>query len=261
MWPGVPVTACASIRPLASNTPAARSPDSRTMVLKAVRCSVWACSSTTAIRRLHMICLSIRLDGAALSMLIFRERLGSRRVGWLSVQAIDFMRGLRRDQTISQVCLDTVAVTLPGIADAATAGRLDHNPLTGGDEMTALARQLGAGFQADIAGGAVQAFIKTARREFHPLEGTIEEERLVDAVFHFDVLTEAAAHAAGAAGVLAIFLAPDDDGRHRFEDLDRATAHPAWKSCRRQAVPERQRAHAAGGDDADHELFTEARRT
>ena len=30
-WPGVPVTACASMRPLRSNTPAERSPHSRTI--------------------------------------------------------------------------------------------------------------------------------------------------------------------------------------------------------------------------------------
>ena len=53
--PGVPVTACASMRPSRSNTPAERSPASRTEVLKAVRSIVCACSSTTAIRRLHMI--------------------------------------------------------------------------------------------------------------------------------------------------------------------------------------------------------------
>src|SRR3954468_23116290 len=60
-WPGVPVTACASIRPLRSNTPAERSPHSRTIGLKAVRSSTCACSSTTAISRCHMICRSIRL--------------------------------------------------------------------------------------------------------------------------------------------------------------------------------------------------------
>src|SRR4051795_6169224 len=60
-WPGVPVTACASMRPLRSNTPAERSPHSRTIGLKAVRSSTWACSSTTAIKRCHMICRSIRL--------------------------------------------------------------------------------------------------------------------------------------------------------------------------------------------------------
>ena len=52
-WPGVPVTACASMRPPRSNTPAERSPDSRTVVEKAVRIMVCACSSTTAIRRFH----------------------------------------------------------------------------------------------------------------------------------------------------------------------------------------------------------------
>ncbi|MEY9766647.1 hypothetical protein ABH988_007432 [Bradyrhizobium ottawaense] len=51
----MPVTACASIRPLRSNTPAERSPHSRTIGLKAVRSSTWACSSTTAISRCHMI--------------------------------------------------------------------------------------------------------------------------------------------------------------------------------------------------------------
>src|SRR4051794_40057527 len=60
-WPGVPVTACASMRPLRSNTPAERSPHSRTIGLKAVRSSTWACSSTTAMSRCHMICRSIRL--------------------------------------------------------------------------------------------------------------------------------------------------------------------------------------------------------
>ena len=50
-WPGVPVTACASIRPCRSNTPADRSPDSRTVVENAVRIIVCACSSTTAMRR------------------------------------------------------------------------------------------------------------------------------------------------------------------------------------------------------------------
>src|ERR1700751_1460871 len=54
-WPGVPVTACASIRPCRSNTPAERSPASRTDVETAVPSMVCACSSTTAINRFHMI--------------------------------------------------------------------------------------------------------------------------------------------------------------------------------------------------------------
>ena len=59
MWPGVPVTACASMRPSRSNTPAEISPASRAEVLNAVRTSVCACSSTTESRRFHMICSSI----------------------------------------------------------------------------------------------------------------------------------------------------------------------------------------------------------
>ena len=47
IWPGVPVTACATMRPLASNIAVARSPASRTTGLKAMRCSARACSLTT----------------------------------------------------------------------------------------------------------------------------------------------------------------------------------------------------------------------
>ena len=53
------MTACASIRPSRSKTPAERSPASRTEVEKAVRIMVCACSSTTAMSRLHMICVWI----------------------------------------------------------------------------------------------------------------------------------------------------------------------------------------------------------
>ena len=58
-WPGVPVTACASMRPCRSNTPAERSPHSRTIGENAVRISTCACSSTTAMSRFHMICRSM----------------------------------------------------------------------------------------------------------------------------------------------------------------------------------------------------------
>src|SRR5581483_6819812 len=69
-WPGVPVTACASMRPWRSNTPAERSPASRTEVENAVRSMVCACSSTTAISRFHMIwvwiCASAALGRATM---------------------------------------------------------------------------------------------------------------------------------------------------------------------------------------------------
>src|ERR1700733_3161435 len=55
MWPGVPVTACAIMRPCRSKMPAERSPASRTVVENAVRIMICAYSSTTAMRRFHMI--------------------------------------------------------------------------------------------------------------------------------------------------------------------------------------------------------------
>src|SRR5690242_12240145 len=59
MWPGVPVTACASNCPAGLNTPAERSPASRTTVENATRIMVRACSSTTAISRSHITWLRI----------------------------------------------------------------------------------------------------------------------------------------------------------------------------------------------------------
>ncbi len=53
-WPGVPVTAWASILPSRSNTPAEMSPASRALVEKAVRTSARACSSTTERSRFHI---------------------------------------------------------------------------------------------------------------------------------------------------------------------------------------------------------------
>src|SRR3981081_4641012 len=55
MWPGVPVTAWASIFPCASKTAADRSPTSRTIGVNAVRMSAAACSSVTAMRRVQRI--------------------------------------------------------------------------------------------------------------------------------------------------------------------------------------------------------------
>src|SRR5687767_1643911 len=130
MWPGVPVTAWASMRPRASNTPAARSPDSRTMVLKAVRCSACAGSSTTAIRRLHMICLSIRLALIRLSILILPNRFG-----WRSVRrrkAVDAVRGGSGDQPVGEIAHDQAAIAQLRIADAAAARRQDDDALAAG---------------------------------------------------------------------------------------------------------------------------------
>ena len=55
MWPGVPVTACATIQPRRSKTPAERSPASRTMEVNDVRMSAAACSLTTPISRFQQM--------------------------------------------------------------------------------------------------------------------------------------------------------------------------------------------------------------
>jgi hypothetical protein len=51
MWPGVPVSDCATIQPRESKTPQARSSDSRTTVLNAVRIRAACCSLTIEVSR------------------------------------------------------------------------------------------------------------------------------------------------------------------------------------------------------------------
>ena len=55
MWPGVPVTACATMKPRRSKTPAERSPASRTIDVNDVRWSAAACSLTTPISRFQQM--------------------------------------------------------------------------------------------------------------------------------------------------------------------------------------------------------------
>src|SRR5882724_7071816 len=55
MWPGVPVLACATMRPRLSNNAHAKSPASRTTGLKAMRCNALARSVTMPIRLDHRI--------------------------------------------------------------------------------------------------------------------------------------------------------------------------------------------------------------
>src|SRR5260221_8403485 len=59
MCPGVPVMACATMRASVSNSAVARSPASRTMGLKAMRCNAFACSLTMLIRLPHRISSSM----------------------------------------------------------------------------------------------------------------------------------------------------------------------------------------------------------
>ena len=64
MWPGVPVTACATMKPRRSKTPAERSPASRTIEVNDVRMSAAACSLTTPTSRLQQMS---RVTGSIMS--------------------------------------------------------------------------------------------------------------------------------------------------------------------------------------------------
>ena len=64
MWPGVPVTACATMKPRRSKTPAERSPASRTMEVNDVRMRAAACSLTTPTSRLQQMS---RVTGSIMS--------------------------------------------------------------------------------------------------------------------------------------------------------------------------------------------------
>src|SRR5262245_20716550 len=127
-WPGVPVTAWANMLPCRSNTPAERSPDSRTMGLKAVRNSVWACSSTTARSRFHMICR------------------------WIAERpcACSFMSGfLRRNAPLEHDAALGVDVGIEGGGD--DGGRLVLGN-DGGTRHLGAGRQVGAPIDRDLAG-------------------------------------------------------------------------------------------------------------
>jgi hypothetical protein len=66
-WPGVPVTAWATIHPRWSKMPAERSPASRTTLVKEVRIRARACSSTTETRRFQRTSRRIGSSGASLT--------------------------------------------------------------------------------------------------------------------------------------------------------------------------------------------------
>src|SRR5215470_698760 len=84
-----------------------------------------------------------------------------------------------------------------------------------------LGRQVLAGLERDRARGAGLAAEPAARREDDAVEGGRDAERHALARADLHHLTQAAAMLAGAAGILAVLLAPDDDGRQRLGDLDR----------------------------------------
>src|SRR6187200_1025353 len=68
MWPGVPVTAWATMRPRRSNTALARSPASRTIGENAARCKARACSFTVAISDCHRTSSSMESNVVVISL-------------------------------------------------------------------------------------------------------------------------------------------------------------------------------------------------
>src|SRR3989440_2141328 len=73
MCPGVPVSDWAIIEPCVSKTPQARSCDSRTTVLKAIRINVTCCSFTTESKRFHS---TSRVIGSSVLVIAKYPRLG-----------------------------------------------------------------------------------------------------------------------------------------------------------------------------------------
>ena len=132
IWPGVPVTACASMRPWRSKTPAERSPHSRTIGLKAVRSRVCACSSTMAIRRFHMSCLRSsgeagRVRHARLHFASSRQLLRSRTMQPLRVEQA-LKRRVTKVVVSSSVMIAGPAMLAPG---ESSARAIDSGPPIG----------------------------------------------------------------------------------------------------------------------------------
>src|SRR5215510_11253610 len=108
MCPGVPVTACATIQPRRSKTPAERSPASRTMEVKEVRIKAAACSFTTPMRRFQQMSRvmgsNLVLASPLSSPAAPRQRFGSKVILVLtsplsSLRALDSALGSRRPRS------------------------------------------------------------------------------------------------------------------------------------------------------------------
>src|ERR1700704_3660717 len=151
------------MRPSRSKTPAERSPHSRTIGLKAVRIRVWACSSTTAIRRFHMICRRIRptlldwlIEGSSCVLAIHDDTAGridmrgktGRNIGRGFVLRDDggAGKGTARGQGLAAIDRDFSRASATAVEHGALAGRLGNR----GRRYGALQRrQLGLGRDLD----------------------------------------------------------------------------------------------------------------
>src|SRR5687767_5207731 len=82
----------------------------------------------------------------------------------LQRQSVDTLGGLARDQPFLDIERDRLRIARLGIADTGAARSHDHQPLARRDQLRALALELLARRQADIARRAVDAAIVAARR-------------------------------------------------------------------------------------------------
>ena len=110
-----------------------------------------------------------------------------------------------------------------------------------------------AGLQRHRAAPAGTAAVAAAGGKLHPFEPGEDAEGGVLAGADFHDLAQAAAILAGAAGILAQLLAPDDQRRDRLGRLHRHVAHAGGERRRRQPVLAGPRAGAAGMEAHDHE--------
>src|SRR5712671_2966796 len=140
MWPGVPVLACATMRPRRSNSAQARSPASRTTGLKAMRCNALARSVTKPIRLDHRI--SSSTPSIALSLprkdtadLVDRRRpvRGYQRGGLALLDYRRSLDALARGKRVSIVHGHGKPVApgmhLPGALRVAGPNRQGHRPV------------------------------------------------------------------------------------------------------------------------------------
>src|SRR5712691_5178115 len=152
---------------------------------------------------------------------------------------------LARHQAAFDIVAHACGRALPRVADSGAAWCHHDEPILRRHALKALAAQLPSGLQSDIAGLAVTAAIAAARRMIDAVERRQNIERRIDAAADLDDLAEAAAGAAGTAGIRPQLLAPEDQRRLRLRDLDRRAAHAAGIGGGGQSVLGEARAGAA----------------
>src|SRR4051812_37325326 len=105
---------------------------------------------------------------------------------------MDSRPGFPRDQPFRQIALDQPPVALARRADAGASRRHPAEPVAGRNLLEALALQLPAGLEADIAGRPVAPAVAAAGRVVDAVVGGKQIEGAADAALDLDDLAEAA---------------------------------------------------------------------